>query len=82
MIDDDNSIPQNFQLPESRVGFTVTIENVPSFIGHISKDKKTIVLTHATMAMETSVLRHPSGTVIARTPRFCARERVLTRLAD
>jgi hypothetical protein len=82
VIDDDNSIPQNFLLPESRIGFTVTVENVPSFIGHISKDKKTIVLTHATMAIETSVLFNSSGIEVGRTPRFCARERVLTRLAD
>jgi hypothetical protein len=82
VIDDDNLLPQSFLLPESRLGFTVTIENVPSFIGHISKDKKTIVLAHATMAIETSVLRNPSGAEIGRTPRFCARERVLTRLAD
>jgi hypothetical protein len=40
------------------------------------------VLTHATMAIETSVLRNPSGAELGRTPRFCARERVLTRLAD
>lgn len=82
VIDDDNLIPQNFVLPTARVGFTVTIENVPSFVGHISKDKKTIVMTHATVALETSVLRDPSNTVIARTPRFCARDRVLTRLPD
>ena len=82
VIDDDNLLPQSFLLPESRLGFTVTIENVPSFIGPIRKDKKTIVLAHATMAIETSVLRNPSGAEIGRTPRFCARERVLTRLAD
>jgi hypothetical protein len=82
VIDDDNLIPQNFLLPSTRVGWTVTIENVPSFVGHIGKDKRTIVMTHATMAVETSVLRDPSNTVIARTPRFCARDRVLTRLPD
>jgi hypothetical protein len=82
VIDDDNLIPQNFLLPSNRVGWTVTIENVPSFVGHIGKDKRTIVMTHATMAVETSVLRDPSNTVIARTPRFCARDRVLTRLPD
>jgi hypothetical protein len=82
VIDDDNLIPQNFLQPPNRVGFTVTIENVPSFVGYISKDKRTILLTHATMALETSVLRDPSNTVIARTPRFCARDRKLTRLPD
>lgn len=82
VIDDDNLIPQNFVLPASRLGFTVTVENVPSFVGQISKDKRTIVMTHATVGLETSVLRDPAGTVIARTPRFCARDRVLTRLPD
>jgi hypothetical protein len=82
VIDDDNSIPQNFLQPPSRVGFSVTVENVPPFVGYVSKDKKTIVLTHAEMVLETSVLRDPLNNVIARTPRFCARDRVLTRLAD
>jgi hypothetical protein len=82
VIDDDNLIPQNFLQPPNRVGFTVTVENVPSFVGDISKDKKTILLTHATMSIETSVVRDPSNTVIASTPRFCARDRVLTRLPD
>ena len=82
VIDDDNLIPQNFLQPPARVGFTVTIENVPSFVGYVSKDKKTIVMTHATMAIETSVVRDPAGNVTSRTPRFCARDRVLTRLPD
>jgi hypothetical protein len=82
LINDDNTIPQPFTAPPFRVGSTVTIENVPSFVGHISKDKKTIVLTHPEMAVETSVLRNSSGTVTGSTPRFCARHRVLTRLAD
>jgi len=82
VIDDDNLIPQNFLQPPFRVGSTVTIENVPPFVGYVSKDKKTIALTHATMAVETSVLRDANNVVTARTPRFCARDRVLTRLPD
>lgn len=82
LIDDDNLVPQNFLQPPNRVGFSVTIENVPPFVGYISKDKRTIVLTHPEMALETSVVRDPSGAEIGRTRRFCARERVLTRLAD
>lgn len=82
VIDDDNLVPQKLLLPTTRAGFTVTIHNVPSFVGYVSKDKKTIVLTHATVALETSVLSDPNGNVIATTPRFCTRERVLTRLAD
>jgi len=82
VINDDNTIPQPFIAPPFRVGSTVTIENVPSFVGYISKDKKTIVLTHPEMAIETSVLRNSSGVVTNTTPRFCARHRVLTRLPD
>src|SRR5688500_8919999 len=82
MIDDDNLIPQKFLQPPARVGFSVIVQNVPPFVGYISKDKKTIVLTHPEVAIETSVLLDPSGAEIGRTPRFCARERVLTRLAD
>ena len=82
LIDDDNSIAQPFTSPPSLVGQTVTIENVPSFVGYISKDKRTITLTHAGMSLETSVRRDAAGVVQARTPRFCARYRVLTRLPD
>lgn len=82
IINDDNTIPQPFTAPPSRDGFTVTIENVPSFAGYISKDKKTIVLTHPEMAVETSVVRDPLGAITNTTPRFCARHRVLTRLPD
>jgi hypothetical protein len=82
LIDDDNTIPQPFTAPPIRIGSTATIENLPPFVGHISKDKKTIMLTHPEMAVETSVLRNSSGTVTNTTPRFCARHRVLTRLPD
>jgi hypothetical protein len=80
VIDDDNLIPQNLLQPPGREGWTVTVENVPSFVGYLSKDKQTIVMSHATMAIETSVVRDETNTVRARTPRFCARDRVLTRL--
>jgi len=81
-IDDDNSIAQPFTAPPSRVGFTVTIANVPPFVGHISKDRRTITLTHPGMSIETSTLRDPAGVALFSTPRFCARARVLTRLPD
>jgi hypothetical protein len=82
VIDDDNLVPQTLLQPPGRRGFSVIIENVPPFVGYISKDKKTIVLTHPEMAMETSIVRDPSNNVFSSTRRFCARERVLTRLAD
>jgi hypothetical protein len=83
LIDDDNLIPQNFLSPPARVGWTVSIQNVPSFIGHISKDKKTIVMMHNTMAIEVSTVRDPNGdTPFPPTQRYCTRERVLTRLPD
>jgi hypothetical protein len=82
LIDDDNTIPQPFTAPPFRVGSTATIENLPPFVGHISKDRRTITLTHPGMSVETSILRDSSGAEIGRTQRFCARERVLTRLAD
>ena len=80
LIDDDNSIGQPITAPASLLGQTVTIENVPSFLGYISKDKRTIEMTHVTMAVETSVRRNASGVEQSRTPRFCTRARVLTRL--
>lgn len=82
VIDDDNLVPQTLLQPPPRAGFSVIIENVPPFVGYISKDKKTIVLTHPEMAMETSIVRDLSNTPVSSTRRFCARERVLTRLAD
>jgi hypothetical protein len=82
VIDDDNLVPQTLLQPPGRRGFSVIIENVPPFVGYISKDKRTIVLTHPEMAMETSIVRDPSNNVFSSTRRFCARERVLTRLAD
>jgi|RhiMetdeSRZDD1v2_1073273.scaffolds.fasta_scaffold295929_2 hypothetical protein len=80
LIDDDNSIAQPFTAPPSLLGQTVTIENVPSFAGYISKDMRTIELTHPGMSLETSIRRNASGVEQSRTPRYCARSRVLTRL--
>jgi hypothetical protein len=82
VIDDDNSIPQPFTSPNSLLGQTVTIENVPSFVGFVSKDKRTIVVAHPGMSLETSVRRNAAGAELGRTPRFCSRSRVLTRLPN
>jgi hypothetical protein len=80
VIDDDNSIAQQFTAPPSLLGQLVTIENFPSYVGFISKDKRTITLTHSGMSLETSVRRNASGAELFRTPRYCARSRVMTRL--
>ena len=83
LIDDDNTIPQSFLLPSPRAGWTVVIHDVPSFVGYISKDRRTIVLTHSTMQVETSqVTDTTTGTAFAPSQRFCARDRILTRLSD
>jgi len=82
LIDDDNTIPQVFLAPPSFVGSTSTIENFPSYTGYISKDKRTITLVHATLSVETSVRRDAAGVVLNRSPRFCNRYRVMTRLPD
>jgi hypothetical protein len=84
-IDDGNLIVQPFTAPPSRLGFTAEIENHPGYVGHISKDRKTIVMTHPVMQVEISTVKDPNGNVLPTnppTPRFCARHRVLTRLAD
>jgi|1185.fasta_scaffold105418_2 hypothetical protein len=82
LIDDNNAIPQRFLLPTTRSGWTVVIRDVPSFIGHISKDRRTIVLTHNTMQIEASQVTDDNGTAFLPSPRFCARDRILTRLTD
>ena len=80
-IDDDNPVPQPFLAPPSRVGWTATIEGLPPYVGYISKDRRTIVMTHPDMQVETSTVRDSNG-VVQGTPtqRFCTRHRVLTRL--
>jgi len=82
LIDDNNALPQRFLLPMTRTGWTVVIQDLPSFVGHISKDRRTIVLTHNTMQLETSQVTDATGTAFAPSQRFCARDRVLTRLSD
>jgi hypothetical protein len=80
VIEDDGSVGQRFTAPPSLLGQMVTIENLPTYEGYISKDKRVIMLTHAGMSMETSIRRDASGAELSRSPRFCARLRALTRL--
>jgi hypothetical protein len=58
-------------------GQTATIQKVPLQVGYLSKDKRTIMLTHETMTLETSTR---NTTPAVTTPRFCSRVRVMTRL--
>ena len=81
-IQDTNPIVQAFLAPPSRAGFTATILDLQPFVGHISKDRRTITMAHPGMAVETSVFKNPAGDVLSSTPRFCWRHRVFTRLLD
>jgi hypothetical protein len=81
-IDDDFPLVQPFLEPLTRHGWTATIDKLPPFIGYVSKDKKTIVLSHPGMQTETSTTRDQNGNFIGSSQRFCTRHRVLTRLAD
>ena len=83
LVDDGGTAAQPFIAPPSRIGFTATIEGLPTYVGYISKDRKTIVMTHPGMSVEISTVRNVNTNVVqSRTPRFCTRHRVLTRLAD
>jgi hypothetical protein len=80
-IEDDRA-PNVLAAPPSRIGSTVVIENRPPFVGHISSDRRTILLTHPGMSIETSVSFNAAGVEQSRTPRFCHRQRTLIRLPD
>ena len=69
----------------NRVGWSVSTLDVPKFVGHISKDWKTIDLVHETMAVEQSVNTSPPGVTPVQqfvTPRVCHRERTLRKIHD
>lgn len=81
ILDGGGTVPQDFTAPPSRLGWTVTITDLPPYVGYVSKDRKTIVMSHPGMQVETSTVRDPNGQVQgAPTQRFCTRHRVLTRL--
>lgn len=80
LINDGNAIVQTIVQPPLIAGNTATLENAQPLAGYLSKDKRMIVATHPGLAVETSVGRDPSGKELNRSPRFCARERVMTRL--
>jgi hypothetical protein len=80
LIQDQGPLSQPFTQPPERLNWTATIESLPPFVGHISKDRRSIVMTHPDMQVETSVTRNVAGIEQNRTHRFCARHRVMTRL--
>jgi len=69
----------------NRVGWGVVSLNVPKFIGHISKDWRTIQVMQEDMVVEQSVLNSPPGVTPVQqfvTPRVCHRERTLHKIHD
>lgn len=82
-IDDAGPLVQTASAPATRAGWTFTIDKTPPWEGYISKDKKTILLTHSMLQIETSTTLDQFGNPppnSAPTPRFCVRSRVLSRL--
>lgn len=81
LIEHPDPVVQPITAPPSSLGQTATIDKEPALVGYISKDKRTIVLAHPTMTLETSVRRiGTDGPIQSTSPRYCSRTRVLTRL--
>ena len=69
----------------NRVGWGVLSLNVPKFVGHISKDWRTIQVMQEDMVVEQSVLNSPPGVTPVQqfiTDRVCHRERTLHKIHD
>ncbi len=69
----------------NRVGWGVVSLNVPKFVGHISKDWRTIQVMQEDMVVEQSVLNSPPGVTPVQqfvTDRVCHRERTLHKIHD
>jgi hypothetical protein len=69
----------------NRVGWGVSSLNVPKFVGHISKDWRTIQVMQEDMVVEQSVLNSPPGVTPVQqfvTDRVCHRERTLHKIHD
>src|SRR6267143_1716925 len=67
----------------NRVGWGVSSLNVPKFVGHISKDWRTIQVMQEDMVVEQSVLNSPPGVTPVQqfvTDRVCHRERTLHKI--
>ncbi len=69
----------------NRVGWKTTTLGVPRFVGKISKDWKTISVTHEDMVVEQSVLTSPDGVTPFQQfviDRVCHRERTLYKVQN
>jgi hypothetical protein len=69
----------------NRVGWGVSSLNVPKFVGHISKDWRTIQIMQEDMVVEQSILNSPPGVTPVQqfvTDRVCHRERTLHKIHD
>jgi hypothetical protein len=66
----------------NRVGWSVTIRDLPRQVGVLGKDLKTITVTNEAPGVEVSVLSSPPGEPlqVLETPRICVRDRVLRKL--
>jgi hypothetical protein len=69
----------------NRVGWGVVNLNVPKFVGHVSKDWRTIHVMQEDMVVEQSILNSPPGVTPVQqfvTDRVCHRERTLHKIHD
>jgi hypothetical protein len=82
IVEEDKRLVNPFTAPPSRVGTSLVIEDLPPFVGRISKDRRTITMTHPGMSIERGMFVNSDGQEQSRSDRFCHRDRVLTRLAD
>jgi hypothetical protein len=65
-----------------RTGFTVETRDVPKLVGMLGKDLRTISVTHEDLGVETSIQTSPDGLQVQTSPRVCARDSLLRKLAD
>jgi hypothetical protein len=66
----------------NRAGWTVETRDVPKLVGVLGKDLRTISVAHEDLGIETSVQTSPDGLTVTTSPRICARDSLLRKLAD
>lgn len=66
----------------NRVGWRVTIRDLPRQVGVLGKDLKTLTVSTEAPGVEVGVLSSPPGEPlqVLETPRICVRDRVLRNL--
>ena len=82
MINDNLGNPSGVFTSGTRVGWTVSSRDLPSQVGVLGKDLKTITLTQDGPSVEVSILTSPpdQSAQVIETPRICVRERTLRKL--